>query len=433
MTETLSPVPSLWAATAPAALPSIPLREAVAADVAVIGAGFAGLSAALHVAEAGKSVVVLEAHEVGHGGAGRNNGQVIPSLTRADPADLRQRFGDEAGNRLARLVAGSAAFTFDLIRRHNIQADARQTGWLQPAHSPGRAALSRRRFEQWGELGAAVSYLDGAAVRDLTGADGYHAAWLAHDGGHVNPLALARGLATAARAAGARLFTHSPVSSVTAEGDGWRLTTPHGSVLAGKVVVATDSYADDLFPSLRRSLVPVRFFQIATEPLPPEITSRVLARGQSLSDTHADLYFFRPTADRRIVSGGALVFETGWRGRLESRVADRLYRVFPAFAGQDIRFEYAWDGTIAFTLDFLPHLHQLAPGVVTVTGYNGRGVALATASGRVLAQAALGQALDDLDIPLSPVRPVPLQGVLRRLAGLELLRYRLRDRREVAA
>lgn len=432
MTQSSLPVPSLWAATA-AAAPQTPVLDGhITVDVAVIGAGFAGLSAALHVAEAGRSVAVLEAQEVGHGGAGRNNGQVIPSLTRSDPADLCRRFGTEPGNRLARLVAGSAAFTFDLIRRHGIDAQARQDGWLQPAHSPGRAGLSRRRYEQWKELGSDVALLDGAQVQDLTGATGYHAAWLAHDGGHVNPLGLARGLAGAALTAGAQVYTRSPVLTVTAQGGGWRLSTPQGSVTAGRVLVATDSYADALFPDLRRSMVPVTFYQIATDPLPPDLLAQVLGKGHALSDTHADLYFFRPTVDGRIVSGGALISQVNWQPRLDRRVEQRLRDVFPAFAGRDIRFGYRWEGTIAFTPDFLPHLHELAPGVVTITGYNGRGVALATASGRVLAQAALGHGLDDLDIPLTPVRPVPFQGLVRRFAGLELLRYRLRDRREVS-
>ncbi|SIT19268.1 NAD(P)/FAD-dependent oxidoreductase [Insolitispirillum peregrinum] len=426
----LSP-PSLWAATAPS-FPAFPALDGQhSADIVVIGAGFAGLSAALHAAEAGRSVILLEAVTVGHGGAGRNNGQVIPSLTRADPADLRKRYGTERGNRFARLIAGSAAFTFDLIRRHGIQADAQQNGWLQPAHSPGRATIARRRFEQWAEVGGDVAYLDGQQVEQQTGATGYHAAWLAHSGGHVNPLGLARGLGQAAARAGAKLFEQSPVRSVSRDGDGWRLTTPRGSVQAGQVIVATDAYSDSLFPTFRRSTVAVRFFQLATSVLSPEVRAAVLPNGHALSDTHGDLYFFRPTADGRLVTGGALVLPHNWQARLSHSLAQRLQTVFPIFAKTGVQFDYHWDGLIGFTTDFLPHLHQLAPGILSVVGYNGRGVALATACGKMLAEAALGHAPEDLDLPQSPIAPIPFHGAIEKVATLELLRYRLRDSRDI--
>ncbi len=421
---------SLWSVTAPPGPQTSPLDGSRGVDVAVIGGGYAGLSTALHVAQAGKSVAVLEAVDIGHGGAGTNNGQVIPALTRANPADLRQRFGEQRGNRLARLIAESAAFTFDLIRKHGIACDAEQTGWVQPAHSPGRAVLSRRRYEQWAELGADVAYLDGEQVGALTGAAIYHGGLLARTGGHVNPLGLVRGLAGAALRAGAEIFTRSPVLSVAPQGDGWRLKTPGGAVVAGKVVVATDAYADELFPALRRSIVPVRSYQMATQALPPELLSRILPLNHALSDSHRDLYFFHATRDRRIVTGGALALNVQWQSRLDRRIGERLRSVFPILGG-DVRFDYRWYGDVAITTNFLPHFHRVAPGIVTVIGYNGRGLALAAAAGRVLAQAALGHDPDDLDLPLTPLATIPLQGLARRFSRIELLRYRWLDRREV--
>ncbi len=425
-------LPSLWSATAAAAPATEPLDGKIEADVVIIGAGYAGLSAALHLAEGGTRVLVLEAGEVGHGGAGRNNGMVIPALTRANPDDLRSRFGKERGERLAHLVANSASFTFDLIRRHAIECEAVQAGWTQPAHSPGRARLARNRFAQWQALGADVSYLDRNEVAAQTGSPIYHGAWLAKTGGHLNPLKYVRGLAAAAIRAGARIHTHSPATAVSADGDGWRVATPHGAVHAGKVIVATDAYADQLFPQLRRSIVPVRFFQQATQPLAAEVLDKVLPAGYALSDSHADMYFARPTVDGRLVSGGALVLEHNWQKRLESHTRQRLHKVFPAL-GSNVRFEHVWDGHVAITLDFLPHLHELAPGILSVTGYNGRGVALATRTGKLLAEAAQGRHADDLDIPLTPLQSVPLHGVVKRVARFELLRYRWRDTREVVA
>jgi glycine/D-amino acid oxidase-like deaminating enzyme len=428
---TTPPLPSLWSATAGPAPTTVRLEGNVEAEVVIIGAGYAGLSAALHLAENGRRAIVLEAAEIGHGGAGRNNGMVIPALTRACPDDLRKRFGQERGERLARLVASSAAFTFDLIRRHAIECDAVQAGWTQPAHSPGRARQARSRFEQWQALGADVAYLDRDEIAAQSGSPIYHGAWLAKTGGHLNPLKYVRGLAGAAIRAGVQVHTRSPATAVTARGDGWRVATPQGAVFADKVIVATDAYADQLFPHLQRSVVPVRVFQQATKPLPPEVLQKVLPLGFALSDSHADMRFARPTVDGRLVSGGALVLKHDWKKRLEIHTRRRLHQVFPALA-PDLHFDYVWDGHVAKTLDFLPHLHEIAPGIISVTGYNGRGVALATRSGQLLAEAVQDRDIDDLDIPLTRLQAIPLHGLVKRVASLELLRYRWRDTREVA-
>lgn len=427
------PPPTLWSETSPPAPATEGLDASLTADVTIIGAGYAGLSAALHLAEAGKRVVVLEALEIGHGGAGRNNGMVIPALSRAYPKDLRRRFGTERGNRFARLIADSAQFTFDLIRRHAIDCDAVQQGWAQPAHSPGRARLGRDRFAQWQELGADVDYLDRDALAARTGSPYYHGGWLARSGGHLNPLKFVRGLAAAALAAGAQIHTHTPATRIVAAGDGWKTRSPRGDVRSEKIIVATDAYADELIPELRRSIIPVRAFQQATAPLPPDLLASILPTRLAISDTHGDMHFVRPTVDGRLVTGGGLVSGVQWRPRLDRRIAQRLHKMFPAIPAT-IPFEYAWDGHVAFTLDFLPHLHELGPGLLTVTGYNGRGVALSAAFGRVLADAVIhGRASDDLDLPLTPLNPLPLHGLLRRVAPLKLLSYRWSDRLEIAA
>lgn len=434
MSHPLEPcLPSLWSATAPPPPATGRLEGQVEADVAIIGAGYAGLSAALHLAEAGRRAVVLEAVDIGHGGAGRNNGMVIPALSRPYPADLRRRFGEERGNRLARLIAGSASFTFDLIRRLGIDCEAVQDGWAQPAHSPGRARVAQARFEQWRELGADVAYLDRDEFIALTGSPYYHGAWLARTGGHLNPLKYVRGLAAAAVAKGAQVFTRSPAQRIVPDGDAWSVHTAAGRVRAERVIVATDAFADRLLPELRRSIIPVRCYQQATRPLPPDVLAALLPRKLALSDTRSDMHFVRPTLDGRLVTGGGLVSNIQWRPRLDRRIGERLHAMFPAI-DPAIAFEYAWYGDVAFTIDFLPHLHELSPGLLSVTGYNGRGVALATTVGRVLAEAIIGQRDSaDLDIPRTPLRPLPLHALLRRLAPLQLINYRRLDRQEVSA
>ncbi|MBM3573059.1 MAG: FAD-binding oxidoreductase, partial [Alphaproteobacteria bacterium] len=196
---------TLWARLAPAGPRTEPLRGEERADIAVIGAGYTGLSAALHLAEAGVSVRVLEANQIGSGASGRNNGQVIPTLTRHDPRAIRAFLGEPWAERFVKLLVGSADLVFGLIRRHGIDCDAVQTGWIQPAHSPGRAELARRRAEQWHDAGAPAAFLDRDELAAMVGARGYHGGWINRSGGHVNPLALARGLAGAAMKAGARI------------------------------------------------------------------------------------------------------------------------------------------------------------------------------------------------------------------------------------
>ena len=179
---------SLWAATAPAA-PALPMLDRdTETDVAVIGAGFSGLSTALHLREAGRDVVVLEARDVGFGASGRNNGQVIPTLTRPDPDDMVARLGAENGEKFVALVRDSASYLFDLVRRHAIACDAEQTGWIQPAHSPGRVLLSERRVRQWSRRGAPVELVDRARMQQMLGSEAYYGGMLNPTGGHINPL-----------------------------------------------------------------------------------------------------------------------------------------------------------------------------------------------------------------------------------------------------
>ena len=244
---------SLWEATAPALKqPYRFLEDRLEADLLVIGGGFTGLSAALHAAEAGRKVVLLEASEIGRGASGRNNGQIIPTLTRPDPEDLVAKFGVEAGERFVSLIRDAGNTVFDLVRRHDIDCAAEQTGWVQPVHTPGRMAIAERRVRQWGSRGADVELLDRAAVSGILGTDQYFGGWTNKTGGHVNPLALARCLAAAASNAGAIIHTTSPVTGLVRRGDRWIATTPAGEVSAAALVLATNAYTTGIFPEVQQ-------------------------------------------------------------------------------------------------------------------------------------------------------------------------------------
>lgn len=420
--------PSLWAVTAPPAPATGALAGEVQADLCVVGAGYTGLSCALYAAEAGLSVVLLEAAEVGWGASGRNNGQVIPTLSRLDPDDIVAQIGPAKGEAFVALIRDSADLVFELIRKHAIAAEAHQAGWVQPAHRESRLKVSERRVKQWGARGAPVEMVDRARMRVIAGTDHWHGGWLNRSGGRINPLGFARGLAAAAIKAGVRVFTQSPASSVHKESSSWKVTTPAGHVLADKLVLATHAYSNDLWPGLRTEVIPVRSFQMATEPVSDNVHRSILPEGHALSDTRGDLYFYRFDDNRRLITGGALMIHAGYDSRIRRRIAERAARVFPQLGTP--RFDYVWYGFIGVNQDRLPHIHELAPGVYAWTGCNGRGVALACAIGREFARAAAGTPMQDLPLPLMGLKPVPGHAFARRLAPLALGLFRWRDARD---
>lgn len=426
--------PSLWAAATPPGPAWSALPGPLSTDVAVIGAGFTGLSTALHLARQGAQVTVIEAAEPGWGASGRNNGQVIPTLTRPEPEQIVARHG-AAGERFVGLIRDCAANLFDLIRAEGIDAEAEQTGWVQPVHTPGRMAIAERRVRQWSAVGAPVELLSAQAVRERTGSSAWHGGWWNPTGGHVNPLALTRGLAMAAQRAGAQIHARTPVRSLRRAQDGWLLGTDAGEVRARAVVLATGSYtgefAPGLAPAVAREVVPVLSWQMATAPV-PEAARRVVIPGRhAVSDTHGDLYFMRYDARHRLITGGALVNPRNGAQRLRARIGARLQGLFPALG--EVRFDHVWNGYIGMTDDYLPRVHRIGPDGYAWVGCNGRAVGLSVALGRELARAVRGAPDQDLALPFTEPRPLALHGLARRTAPLMLLLYRYRDQREIRA
>ncbi len=425
--------PSLWASVTGARPPAAPLDGEVRADVAIVGGGFTGLSTALALAERGRSVVLVEAAAVGWGASGRNNGQVIPTMTGAEPDAMAKSHGD-TGERFAQLVCDSAATTFDLIRRLAIDCEASRTGWFQPAHSPGRVRLSAARVEAWGRRGAPVRLLDAAETAGLVGSTDWYGGMLNTSGGHLNPLAYARGLAAAGVAAGVRLFEGTPARSIEKTAAGWVVTTPRGRVVADRVLLASNGYTDwfapGLAPRIAHSLIPILSWQMATVPQSEAVRATILPGRQALSDTHGDLRFFRWDARGRLVSGGALILPFDGARRLKRLIGERLAAIFPKMGVPE--FEFVWNGRIGMTHDRMPRFHRLDDGLWTWEACNGRGVALATALGPVFADALDGAAPKDLPIPLTEVRPYPFHGPASLVAPAMLAWYRFKDGREPA-
>jgi glycine/D-amino acid oxidase-like deaminating enzyme len=372
--------------------------------VVVVGAGYTGLSAALHLAERGADVVVLDAADPGWGGSGRNGGQVIPGL-KDDPDDLERKFGPETGRRMWEISGGAADFVFELIARHKISCEARQCGWIGAAPNASAVAVLRARVDQWQRRGAPVEMLDRQRVAELTGTTLYVGGLLDRRAGVVQPLDYVRGLARAAREAGAAIHGRSAVTRIESAGGAWRAVAPAGSVTANTLILATNAYTDDLWPGLRQTVIPVQSYQVATHPLPQDIRRRVLPGGQAVSDLRRILYYFRLDPEGRLLMGGRGPLNDAGDQALFARLEAVAARFFPQIGAP--RWEHRWSGRVAITTDHLPHLHEPRPGVLIGLGYNGRGVAMATRMGKLLADRALGASYAELGWPVTAIAPIP--------------------------
>ena len=307
----MQPVGSLWEKTA---VPGDGLSEDAAdadCDVAIVGAGFTGLRAALCLAEKGVRAIVLEAEDVGWGASGRNGGQVNPMLPVARPDDLRKAVGNVYFERLAEVSLNSADELFALVRTYEIPCDARQKGWLRVDHGPVARDTARAAATAWNAFGAGFEFVDGRDLQRLTGSPAYESGVVSPKGGAVQPLSLVRGLAKAARKAGARIFRNAPVSAADRSGSEWVLRAGGNRVRAQSVVLATNGYTDGLVPGLARSILPLYPVQIATDALSDDEIGPILPDGHTIADTRRMIIYARREPGNRMIFGGM-----GFRGPL---------------------------------------------------------------------------------------------------------------------
>lgn len=375
--------PSYYLASAAPPAPHARVNGDVKADVCVVGGGFTGLSAALHLAQAGVRVVLVEAERVGFAASGRNGGQIHTGY-RKTQAELEKWLGEIHARNLWALCEESKALQRELIARHNI-ACALKPGLIIAAH---KERAVRPMAEETEHLARKYNYtqarmLNAADTAVATGSDVYHGACFDEGGGHLHPLNFARGLARAAGAAGVAIYENSPVRSL----DETTLVCDGGRIMADRVVLACDAFTGILVPQLAKYIAHVESYITATKPLPDDLYSSVLPSDAAVADTRHVLDYYRKSEDKRMLFAGR---ETYWNppDDIAALVRPRMLHVYPQL--RDVTIEYAWRGTVGITVTRMPHFGKLSDATFFAHGYSGQGVALSVIGGKLLAEAALG-------------------------------------------
>ena len=402
------------------------LSQDLTVDVAIVGAGFVGLTAARHLAAAGQRVAVLEAGRLGEGASGLNAGFVVPNFAKADPATVVARLGEEAGRRLLAAVGASADAVFDLVRQAGVPCDAEQTGWLHVAHDDTAAAMLRARAQAWQTLGRPVAFLEEREARERTAARLCRGALFDPSGGMLNPLALVHGLARLASEAGAMIHEAAPAAAARQDGTGWRVEVGGRSVSARTVLLCTNAFREGVARRLGSRFVPLPVYQIATEPLPAAEAARIAPSRNPLADTRANLFTARLDRDNRLISGGMAMVPWRAENRMAATVAARLQREFGMAERPQVAF--AWRGTAAISTDFLPRILRMGDNLLGAMGCNGRGIAVTGVVGKALADIVLGQ--PDTAVPIPVTGPgVPLGPFAPLMPSLAVAHARWLDSR----
>ncbi len=410
------------AAPAPA---SERLAGDIDAEVVVVGAGYSGLSTALHVAELGLSVVILESQEVGYGASGRNFGQVVPYLRHSGQHAL-SRLGAHWGERLIDSAANGAELVFSLIEKYALRCAARRGGLMFAAHNQRQIKMLEGRVGFWLNRGVNLRMLGERETSEHVGGGRFPASILEHRGGTINALSFARELARATLEKGGRLFTNSPVDSVVKRNGRWITKTNAGSVTSKWVVMCTGAYTDPKFLRLSRTFLPIRAYQFETEPLPTDFRRKVLPGVTALTDTRPMISGIRIYEDGRLhLSSDGAAFGSVDRPQNDFAIR-RLKEIFPFI--EDVRIRSQWAGLIDFVPDQFPKILALDEQFVAPIGFSGRGIALATMAGREIAKLIDGRSPENLNFIYARSGEIPSKLLMQAAIGSGMACFRMIDR-----
>jgi glycine/D-amino acid oxidase-like deaminating enzyme len=394
------------------------------ADVVVVGAGYCGATAGAELAARGRGVVVLDADPVGVGASTRNAGMVLPELKHG-PRELARRYGPLA-TELVDATLDAVTLVERLVDEHQIDCDYRRTGALVVAHHETQVAGLREAAAEWSELlEVEAPFVARADLGEEIGSDAFAGGFVLPLAGAIHPARYHAGLVGLARARGVELIGRTRALALEPRDPGWRVRTTRGDIAAGEVLVATNAKVDGLVPALRRRVLPVGSFIVATEPLPPEMARSLIPRDRMVWDTKQLLNYWRLGPGNRLLFGGRPGLGPTTAAHAREHLARSMARVYPQLVGTSI--ECVWGGEVAITLDRMPHCGRVpadgAGSVAYATGCNGTGIALATWFGARAASWLTGEEppppFARLPFPAIPLRPLrdaylPLVGWLTR-------------------
>jgi glycine/D-amino acid oxidase-like deaminating enzyme len=397
-----------WHAT----MPELPDRRGRAlpdsADVVVIGGGYTGITASRELARRGASVSLVEAETLGFGGSTRNGGIVHPGY-KWGPRQLVRRHGEPMATALYDDTLAAFQTVKRLITEQSIDCEFRESGYVELAYAASHVRDIAQLRESLAGRGVASTLVPREKLHDEIGSDAYHAGLVIPGGGIVHPGRLFAGLATAADRAGADLHEGVRARSVRRQADGrFTVETERGAILARDVFIATNGYTDGVAPTLRRRIIPIGSYIIATEPLPDDLVAELSPRGRAFFDTKNFLYYWHISADRRMVFGGRASMLPTSIDRTARILYDGLLRVHPQLAGR--RIDYAWGGNVGFTFDRMPHVGRTSDGVAYAVGCCGSGVALMTHVGTKVGEWLAGGEAPALAALRFPLVPAPYEG-----------------------
>lgn len=372
-------------------------------DVVIVGAGFTGLSAAIHCTENGMSCHVIEAEHVGYGGSGRNTG-LVNAAAWLPPQDVIKQLGSEAGKKFVDIFSDAPSFVFGLIKKYNIECEVTNTGTIHAAHGKSGFVDLQYRKSEWDRLGAPVDLLSADETAELTGTRRFYGALVDNRAGTINPMGFCRGLARAALQNGTKLTTNCRVHNVIKENDGWRIITSNGDLKAKYVILGTNAYTDKLWPGLSQTFTRINYFNCATVPLGERI-KYILPQRQGLWDTGKIMFSLRRDKYDRLIIGSMGRIHGNRKSGITRRWASaQLKRLFPDLG--PVEFENIWYGEIAMTPTHLPGVHQLDRNLYTSIGYNGRGITTGTIFGKALADMISSSSPDGLPLPITQMAKV---------------------------
>lgn len=388
---------NLWRETAQNSTNPQRLEQDVSCEVAVIGAGFTGLSAALHLAQAGVDVTLIEAETIGHGGSGRNVGLVNAGLWKP-PDQVLATLGQAHGERMNTMLSQGPAVVFELIERHQITCEATRNGTLHCAHNARGWRDLQNRYRQQVARGAPVMLLSAEQAAQRTGSTRFHGALWDGRAGTIQPLSFATGLAGAARAAGANLYEHSAAESVQFHDGHWKIQTLAGEIRSRRLIQATNAYGAGGLA--QNAYIPVHYFQLATDPLPDDLRAAILPGGEGCWDTAQIMSSFRLDKFGRLIIGAIGNLDGFGAGSHRHWARRKLARLYPQLAGVDM--PHSWTGQIAMTEDYLPKVVDIGPKAISIYGFSGRGIGPGTLFGKCAVNWVIKDDDSAFPVPITP-------------------------------